>query len=67
MRKDDKVLIRAYNPPLEGKVAGMYTIPTRNIQDQRLISKYPNGVPMVEVFLNNGKLQVFVKDMVEAI
>ncbi len=67
MKKNDKVLIRAYNPPLKGKVADAYKIPTRNIQDQRLIRKYPDGVPMVEVILDNGKLQVFVKDMVEVI
>lgn len=67
MRKNDNVLIRAYNPPLKGRVASTYIIPIRNIQDQRLITRYPDGVPMVEVFLENGKLQVFVKDMVEVV
>jgi hypothetical protein len=65
LKRDDKVYVVSYNPPLEGRVADTYTVPTRNIQDQRLITRYPNGVPMVEVILeSNGRLQAFVEDMI---
>ena len=67
MRRNDNVLVTAYNPPLKGKVADAYKIPTRNIQDPRLTKQYPDGVPMVEVILENGKLQVFVEDVVEVV
>lgn len=67
MKKNQNVLINGYNPPLKGRVADTYTVPIRNIQDTRLIKQYPNGVPMVEVILENGKLQVFVEDVVEVI
>jgi hypothetical protein len=67
MRRNDNVLVTAYNPPLNGKVADTYKIPTRNIQDPRLVKQYPNGVPMVEVILENGKLQVFVEDVVKVV
>jgi hypothetical protein len=67
MKRNDRVQIKGQTPPLTGKVADTYIIPTRNIQDQTLINKYPEGIPMVEVILDNGKLRVFVKEIVEKI
>tara|TARA_R110002012_G_scaffold301969_2_gene502641 strand:+ start:346 stop:549 length:204 start_codon:yes stop_codon:yes gene_type:complete len=67
MKKNDNVLVKGYNPPLKGRVADRYIIPIRNIQDPRLIKIHPNGVPMVEVILENGKLQVFVEDLLEVV
>jgi hypothetical protein len=67
MKRNDRVQIKGQTPPLTGKVADAYIIPTRNIQDQTLINKYPEGIPMVEVILDNGKLRVFVREIVEKI
>ena len=65
MKRNDPVKVTSYNPPLDGRVADRYIIPIRNIQDQRLIDKYPKGVPMVEVILDSGKLQVYVEEVVK--
>lgn len=68
MRRDDEVLITSYNPPLRGRVADIYTVPTRNIYEDDLTKKYPNGVPMVEVILeHSGKLRAFVIDVVKKV
>jgi hypothetical protein len=67
MKRDDRVQIKGQTPPMQGKVADTYKVPTRNIQDPRLIKQYPDGVPMVEVILDNGKLHAFVQDAVEKI
>jgi len=67
MKRNDNVLIKGYNPPLKGRVSDTYKIPTKHIQDPRLIKQYPDGVPIVEVILENGKLQVCVEDGVEVI
>jgi hypothetical protein len=67
MRRDDRVQIKGQTPPMLGKVADVYKVPTRNIQDDRLAKQYPDGVPMVEVILDNGKLHAFVENVVERI
>ena len=68
MRRDDKVLVTSYNPPLEGRVADTYIVPIRNIYEQELLKKYPNGVPMVEVIIeSSGKLQAYVQDVVKKV
>ena len=67
MRRDDRVQIKGQTPPMQGKVADVYNVPIRNIQDARLIKQYPNGVPMIEVILDNGKLHAFVENVVEKI
>ncbi len=67
MRRDDRVQIKGQVPPMQGRVADVYKVPTRNIQDPRLIKEYPDGVPMVEVILDNGKLHAFVENVVERV
>jgi hypothetical protein len=67
MRRDDRVQIKGQTPPTQGKVADTYIVPTRNIQDPTLIKLYPDGVPMVEVILDSGKLHAFVESVVEKI
>jgi hypothetical protein len=63
IRRNDNVLINSYNPPIKGRVVDMYTVPLQNIYETELKRKYPEGVPMAEVVLENGKLQTFVQDV----
>jgi len=67
MRRNDRVQIKGQTPPMQGKVVDVYKVPTRNIQDSRLIELYPDGIPMVEVILDNGKLHAFVENVVEMV
>lgn len=68
MKRDDKVLITSYDPPIEGRVADSYIVPIQNIYEKVLIDKYPDGVPMVEVIIeSSGKLETYVKDVVKKV
>lgn len=65
LKRNDNVLVTSYNPPIKGRIADMYNVPSAHIQDPILWKKYPDGVPMIEVIIEgSGKLQVFVKDVV---
>ncbi len=67
IRRNDNVLINSYNPPVKGRVMDKYIVPIQNIYEIDLKRKYPDGVPMVEVVLENGKLQTFVEDVLSKI
>jgi len=63
----EMVLVTAYNPPLEAKVADMYELPFEQIPmtDPEAIKKYyGKNVPIFEVFVD-GKIRAFVKDVVK--
>ena len=65
-RINDNVLITSYNPPIKGKVMDMYELDPMMIQDEDLKLKYPKGIPVFEVVLeDDGKLRSFVKDVVK--
>ena len=62
---NQQVLITTYNPPLKGKVVDMYENDSMMVADDDLRRKYPKGVPIFEVGLEDGKLRSFVKDVVK--
>jgi hypothetical protein len=65
-RINDNVLITSYNPPIKGKVMDMYELDPMMVQDEDLKLKYPKGIPVFEVVLeDDGKLRSFVKDVVK--
>jgi hypothetical protein len=67
-RINDNVLITSYNPPIKGKVMDMYELDPMMIQDEDLKLKYPKGIPVFEVVLeDDGKLRSFVKDVVKKV
>ena len=62
---NEEVLITSFNPPLKAKVMDMYELEPTMVDDQELKKKYPKGIPVFEVVLEeNGKLSFFVKDVV---
>jgi hypothetical protein len=65
---NEEVLITSFNPPLKAKVMDMYELEPTMVDDQELKKKYPKGIPVFEVVLEeNGKLSFFVKDVVKKI
>ena len=62
---NQQVLITTYDPPLKGKVVDMYELDPIMVSDNELRRRYPKGVPIFEVVLENGKLCSFVKDVVK--
>lgn len=63
---NDNVLIISFNPPLKARVMDMYEVDPKMIMDETLKIKYPKGVPIFEVILQEGgKLRSFVKDVVK--
>ena len=63
---NEEVLITSFNPPLKSKVMDMYELDPMMVDDQELKKKYPKGIPVFEVVLEeNGKLSFFVKDVVK--
>lgn len=63
---NEEVLITSFNPPLKAKVMDMYELDPMMVDDQELKKKYPKGIPVFEVVLEeNGKLSFFVKDVVK--
>jgi hypothetical protein len=63
---NDNVLITSYDPPVKARVADMYIIDANMLQtltpDMR---KYGTEIPIFEVFLEDGTLRSFVKDVVK--
>lgn len=65
---NEEVLITSFNPPLKAKVMDMYELDPMMVDDQELKKKYPKGIPVFEVVLEeNGRLSFFVKDVVKKI
>lgn len=65
-RIGNEVLITSFNPPIKGKVMDMYELDPMMVNDEDLRKKYPKGIPVFEVVLEeNGKLRSFVKDVVK--
>ncbi len=65
-RIGNEVLITSFNPPVKGKVMDMYELDPMMIDDESLRVKYPKGIPVFEVVLEEGgKLRSFVKDVVK--
>jgi len=63
---NEEVLITSFNPPVKGKVMDMYELDPMMVNDEDLRKKYPKGIPVFEVVLEeNGKLRSFVKDVVK--
>jgi hypothetical protein len=64
----DKVQVTSYNPPMMGKVVDMYELDPMMVSEDELKRKYPKGVPVFEVILEeNGRLRSFVKDVVKKV
>lgn len=66
-RLGQEVLITGFTPPVKGKVVDMYEIASTMVDDVELKRKYPKGVPIFEVVLEDGKLRSFVKDVVRRV
>jgi hypothetical protein len=69
-RIGEEVLITTYNPPIKAKISDMYEIPYNQVMlaDKTTLSKYRGGnVPFFEVFLKDGKIASFVKDIVKKV
>lgn len=65
-RINENVLITSFNPPVKAKIMDMYELDPKMIDDETLKAKYPKGIPVFEVVLEeNGKLRSFVKDVVK--
>lgn len=63
---NEEVLITSFNPPVKAKVMDMYELDPMMVDDEDLRRKYPKGIPVFEVVLEeNGKLRSFVKDVVK--
>lgn len=63
---NEEVLITSFNPPVKAKVMDMYELDPMMVNDEDLRKKYPKGIPVFEVVLEeNGKLRSFVKDVVK--
>lgn len=63
---NEDVLITSFNPPAKAKVMDMYELDPMMIDDDVLKKKYPKGVPVFEVVMEeNSKLRFFVKDVVK--
>lgn len=64
----DKVQVTSYNPPMMGKVVDMYELDPMMVTEDDLKRKYPKGIPVFEIILEeNGKLRSFVKDVVKKV
>jgi len=66
----EEVLITTYNPPVKAKVSDMYEIPYNQVMlaDTKSLQKYRGGnVPFFEVFLKDGKIASFIKDVVKKV
>jgi hypothetical protein len=67
-RLNEDVLITSFNPPVKAKVMDMYELDPMMIDDESLRRKYPKGIPVFEVVMEeNGKLRSFVKDVVKKV
>ena len=67
-RLNEEVLITSFNPPIKAKVMDMYELDPMMIDDESLRRKYPKGIPVFEVVMEeNGKLRSFVKDVVKKV
>jgi len=67
-RLNEEVLITSFNPPIKAKVMDMYELDPMMIDDESLRKKYPKGIPVFEVVMEeNGKLRSFVKDVVKKV
>lgn len=65
---NEEVIITSFNPPVKGKVMDMYELDPMMVNDDDLRKKYPKGIPVFEVVLEeNGKLRSFVKDVVKKV
>jgi len=65
-RLNEEVLITSFNPPIKAKVMDMYELDPMMVNDEDLRKKYPKGIPVFEVVLEEGgKLRSFVKDVVK--
>jgi len=63
---NEEVLITSFNPPLKAKVMDMYELDPTMVDDETLKRKYPKGIPVFEVVLEEGgRLRSFVKDVVK--
>lgn len=63
---NENVLITSYNPPIKAKIMDMYELDPMMVDDFDLRKKYPKGIPVFEVVLeDDGKLRSFVKDVVK--
>jgi len=64
----EKVQITSYSPPAIGKVVDMYELDPMMVSEDDLKRKYPKGIPVFEIILEeNGKLRSFVKDVVKKV
>ena len=67
-RLNEEVLITSFNPPIKAKVMDMYELDPTMVSDEDLRKKYPKGIPVFEVVMEeNGKLRSFVKDVVKKV
>jgi hypothetical protein len=67
-RLNEEVLITSFNPPIKAKVMDMYELDPTMVNDEDLRKKYPKGIPVFEVVMEeNGKLRSFVKDVVKKV
>lgn len=67
-RLNEEVLITSFNPPIKAKVMDMYELDPMMVNDEDLRKKYPKGIPVFEVVMEeNGKLRSFVKDVVKKV
>jgi hypothetical protein len=65
-RIGDTALITSYNPPIKAKIMDMYELDPMMVDDESLRKKYPKGIPVFEVVLeDDSKLRSFVKDVVK--
>jgi len=64
----EKIQVTSFNPPVSAKIVDMYELDPMMVNDDELKRKYPKGVPIFEVILEeNGKLRSFVKDVVKKV
>jgi hypothetical protein len=68
-RIGETVLVSGFNPPVKGKVMDMYELDPIMVNDDVLKRKYPEGIPVFEIVLDDsdGKLRSFVKDVVKKV
>lgn len=64
----ETVSLISYNPPLQGRIIDMYELNPVMVSDETLKKKYPKGIPIFEIILEDeNKLRSFVKDVVKKV
>ena len=67
-RLNEEVLVTSFNPPIKAKVMDMYELDPMMVNDEDLKRKYPKGIPVFEVVMeDDGKLRSFVKDVIKKV